>query len=112
MSSRFGSNQESSNVQTGMQGSNSTADSQAAAVLESLKSPLAGAGEEVKNAMPAGYYSAHCTHVKIKGRKVVGKKIGGRFFFPEAELDEGATKRLKTLVDAGVAFYESGDAAE
>ena len=60
----------------------------------------------------AGYYSANCTNVVIKGKKILGKKIGGRFFFPEKDLDEGAIKRLKTLVDAGVAYYESGDTAE
>lgn len=110
--SKFGTTQEPSTVQTGMQGSISTPGGQAESVLESLKNPLAEAAEVVKNTMPAGYYSANCTNVVIKGKKVLGKKIGGRFFFPEKDLDEGAIKRLKTLVDAGVAYYESGDAAE
>ena len=110
--SKFGTTQEPSTVQTGMQGSISTPGGQAEAVLESLKNPLAEAAGVVKNTMPAGYYSANCTNVVIKGKKVLGKKIGGRFFFPEKDLDEEATKRLKTLVDAGVAYYESGDTAE
>ena len=79
--SKFGTPQEPSTVQTGMQGSISTPGGQAEAVLESLKNPLAEAAEVVRNTMPAGYYSANCTNVVIKGKKVLGKKIGGRFFF-------------------------------
>lgn len=110
--------EEPSNIHTGM---TSTAtggnlDDQAKELLAALRSPEAGNGADggagASTGIPAGYYSAYMSYVKVGLRKLYGRKVGGRFFYPKSELADGLVKSFDALVERGVMYYESDNAAE
>lgn len=109
--------EEPTQVLTGMASSTQSGnlDDRAKELLVALRSPEAGNaadGGATTGGVPSGYYSPYMSYVKVGVRKLYGRKVGGRFFYPDSELSGSLVTLFDALVERGVMYHESDDATE